>query len=419
MKKCLLLALALCMLMTCALAQGTDLVGTWTISHAEAQGLTFDAQALGLSWTVELRGDKTATISMGEDSGSGTWRVENGQLLLNNGSSDLVFILSDTGFYMEEDSVKIHFVSTGEPAQPAYAAEEVKSPVGIWNLKSAEMDGRTMDSSAMGMDITFELFENGTMTASLAGDEEEGTWELDGSVLRIHDGSMAMECTYQEDTFQMVLNGINMTFARGEGAAAPAAVSSALGTWELTTLELKGNTLSPADVNASMTIQFLEDGSATAVANGEEVTGTWTLAGSELVFDDNIQPLTFTYEGDSFYVVENGVKMIFTPVNGQAPAQPAPQAQFPVGNWELSYGDYNGQIVPGDSLGVYWYTELKADGTAIQNTSGEIYEGYWKMENGGLIISDGITEMEYTIEGDVFYYVTNGVKLYFSPKAAQ
>jgi len=195
MKKVFALVLVLCMMLTCAMAESIDLTGMWSISHAEMNGVTLGAETLGQDMTIELREDKNVVITMNGQSGAGTWRVEGDQLLLNNGKEDMVFTVTETGFYTVQEPVTIHFAKIDaapvvgdvryEDAPAAVAAADISDFNGEWGNPYLFNEGRKVPLSLAGatssMKITDGLanidlngsvatvpvpFENGVLTIS-------------------------------------------------------------------------------------------------------------------------------------------------------------------------------------------------------------------------------------------------------------
>ncbi|MBQ2700301.1 MAG: hypothetical protein IJF65_03990 [Clostridia bacterium] len=275
MKKVVALLMALSMLFGFAMAQNAELVGLWEISHAEYQGTTLGAEALGNEWIIELKDDATVAITMDGDTAVGTWRVENGQLVLNNGESDMAFTLTDKGFCLTEGEASIHFGK--QDAATASAASNSLS--GAWTLTTVERDGISVDASVAGAEIVFHLYEDGTLTAVINGSSETGTWEEKEGVLYINDGTQTMACTLDGATFFMEQDGMKMNFAR-MGTATKVAVTG-FDTTQITSGD------APAQIEAQALTDFNGSwGNAYMVQNGMRVPLSMANMSSSLQISD-------------------------------------------------------------------------------------------------------------------------------------
>ena len=328
MKKYAWLALALCMLMTCALAEAADWTGEWAISHVEMEGETFGPEALSDQWLIQLRADQTAAFTMSGIANPGTWRLEKDQLVLDCTGFHFTFVLTDTGFYMDQGGAKIYFARTASSPAPQAVAE---GPAGAWNLTAVETAGYKMDPAMMGMKMTFMLFEDGSLTGEVLGAKWEGTWEVKDDLLVLEDGKQPMECILEGDTFtyemeagkaiftrtgaatQMTVTDAALpeAFAQGEATVTAITAENVIGAWEFAQMEMGGLVMPASSTGIYWLIDLNADGTVQDDTNGEKSKGTWHLDGNQLNVSTGNGTYAFTVEPDSFHVTMDSVKMIF------------------------------------------------------------------------------------------------------------
>ena len=152
------------------------------------------------------------------------------------------------------------------------------SVVGTWYLKEISMGDQSVAASALGMSITLEFMEGGTVTiVSSYGDDPEtetGTWTQDGAAVTItgegEDGTQSFALGLADGVLSMEQAGNLMHFTQEEPAAAEvqsdtvAAESEEafFGTWQLSSLVFMGQevpvtliSMFGLDLNVSLTIE--------------------------------------------------------------------------------------------------------------------------------------------------------------------
>ena len=166
---------------------------------------------------------------------------------------------------------------------PAMADESV---VGTWYLKDITMGDQVISPSLLGMSMSFEFKEDGTLTILTSyGDEPEtdtGAWTQDGAAVTItgegEDGSQSFTLQLADGVLSMEQDGSLMNFTQEEPAAAEAQATTVaaeseeafLGTWQLTSMEIMGKEVPTAllgsfglDMNLTLTV---EAGKASLIA---------------------------------------------------------------------------------------------------------------------------------------------------------
>ena len=160
--------------------------------------------------------------------------------------------------------------------------------VGTWVLTGAESDGVQMGPStlaAIGMDMKVVVNADGTVTLSMMGMEEGGTWAATENGIAITDSTETVEIAYQNEMLLMNQSGVTMMLTRegaapaiveAEGPTALAGVDPVAfeGQWLLTTANFMGVEMSAETVGVYMAL-VLSQGQAlfaTNDENGEIVT---------------------------------------------------------------------------------------------------------------------------------------------------
>lgn len=160
--------------------------------------------------------------------------------------------------------------------------------VGTWVLTGAESDGVQMGPStlaAIGMDMKVVVNADGTVTLSMMGMEEGGTWAATEKGIAITDSTETVEIAYQNEMLLMDQSGVTMMLTRegaapaiveAEGATALAGVDPVAfeGQWLLTTANVMGMEM-PVDGLGLYMALVLSQGDAlfaTTDDNGEIVT---------------------------------------------------------------------------------------------------------------------------------------------------
>ena len=160
--------------------------------------------------------------------------------------------------------------------------------VGTWVLTGAETDGVQMGPStlaAVGMDMKVVVNADGTVTLSMMGMEEGGTWAATENGIAITDSTETVEIAYQNEMLLMNQSGVTMMLTRegaapaiveAEGPTALAGVDPVAfeGQWLLTTANFMGVEMSAETVGVYMAL-VLSQGQAlfaTNDENGEIVT---------------------------------------------------------------------------------------------------------------------------------------------------
>jgi len=211
----------------------------------------------------------------------------------------------------------------------ALSASAAFDPVGTWKFTNAEYNGIIIDASTMGVNMRFQLFENGTMTADLDGAPAKGTWELTEEGLLIKDGIDPQLFIVADDYFYIEKNGVKMNLTRVDGEAVSTPETEVIpvpeeipasdytgefdptGAWEFARAEFADTTILPSEMGLAWTVDFSADGTVWMDFNGEAETVNWKMADGAIVANDGHVDMIFTIEGDGFYYEQEGVKMIF------------------------------------------------------------------------------------------------------------
>ena len=208
---------------------------------------------------------------------------------------------------------------------PAMADDSL---LGTWYLKEAVSGEMTLSAASMGMSMTFEFKDGGSVDLITAyGEESEtqsGTWTQEGSVVTVTIDGQAAPLTLADETLTLEQESGKMVFTREVPEAAPATVfvdaeneEAFFGTWVLSSLEIMGQQVPASllstfgmDLTVSLTI---EAGKATLTFayNGEskEVAIETSFADGKLSMiqeGTELAPLALTEGGELAFVLPIG-----------------------------------------------------------------------------------------------------------------
>ena len=100
----------------------------------------------------------------------------------------------------------------------AAAVAEATDFTGMWYLNNMEMEGMTVSAAEFGMEMTFDLKEDGTVDAHQARGEEtddkQGTWTAEGDTVTITVDGEAMEFALTDGNLVADADGIKMILGR-------------------------------------------------------------------------------------------------------------------------------------------------------------------------------------------------------------
>ena len=161
---------------------------------------------------------------------------------------------------------------TGMLMTPVMAAEEA-DVIGTWYLNVMDMEGTQMNPASMGMELSMEVSEDGTVLAKMTDEEDtRGTWVIEDGVLVFTDeNDTVMNFTFADEELTTEEDGVKMIFGRekaeaeifepGEIVAEPK-LEDFNGKWAATIMEAFGMQMPVAMAEMEMTLE-IEGGKAT------------------------------------------------------------------------------------------------------------------------------------------------------------
>ncbi|MFV1850919.1 MAG: hypothetical protein ACMZ66_09450 [Thalassospira sp.] len=379
------------------LSAGTDNGdGTWTLSSSDLEGLTI-TPADDYSGSFDL--GVTATSADGEDVATTTGSITVDvagvadaptlDVADASGSEDLAIALDiDAGL---TDSSEVLTITISGVPDGAELSAGTDNGDGTWTLSSSDLEGLTITpaddfSGSFDLSVTAQSADGediatttGSITVDVAGVADAPTLDV-ADASGSEDLAIALDIdaslTDSSETLTITISGVP------DGAELSAGTDNGDGTWTLSSSDLEGLTITPADdysgsFDLSVTVQSA-DGEDVATTTGSitvDVAGvadapTLDVAdasGSEdlaIALDidagltDSSEVLTITISG-----VPNGAELSAGTDNGD-------------GTWTLSSSDLEGlTITPADDfsgsfdLGV---TATSADGEDVATTTGSI-----------------------------------------------
>ena len=250
MKKPISLILVLCMacMLIPAMADGSA-AGTWYMAEMTQGEMTFAPSQLGMTWSLTLAEDGTATSLMeimGEkEETAGTWTQDGDSVTITIEDQPAVFAFADGKLTLDQgESGKAVFTQDVPEAAAApsvgVAAESEDVFLGDWELTAIGLMGMTVTKDMFatvnmgGFDISLTV-EPGkaTLNAVTSADAAPSTFEtttalVDGNlVLSVSDVTIATISMLEDGTISFLFNigGFELTvyMAPAGAAAAPAA----------------------------------------------------------------------------------------------------------------------------------------------------------------------------------------------------
>ena len=197
----LILALMMACMMIPAMAE-EDVTGEWYLNQIAAGETVMDPSAFGMSGTLTLNADGTFAMNVtGMDGGEGTWKTEDGKIILTAGEDSIEAVLADGKLALEA----IGLVFSKEAPAAGYTPAEVKTDAkledfaGNWGVAYIGVNDTIMDLNAFVSLIASMLGQDAesTLASSIV------TMTIDGTKVTTGAG------TAQEET-------IEATFADGK-----------------------------------------------------------------------------------------------------------------------------------------------------------------------------------------------------------
>ena len=186
MKKLLSVILTLAMLCACCLtaaAETESAAGTWCIQTAQLGEQVINAADVGVSMTLTLLQDGTASVVAANNSEEmrsvGTWSQTGADVLIVLDDDPASCTIEDGVLYITEASTGLLFVLT----------RDVPTAAGTWYFTHLTYADYTTTSTRSGLDMKLVLNEDGTASSvtvsGLTEKETFGTWQQNDTALTI------------------------------------------------------------------------------------------------------------------------------------------------------------------------------------------------------------------------------------------
>ena len=142
------------------------------------------------------------------------------------------------------------------------ALAEAVDYTGLWALTGVTAAGVTVDPTALGMDMTMELHEDGTCTLIALGEEEMGAWVItEGGVAITDADAVTMEMLLTEDgALTIEQDGAMMIFTREEYVMPLVGLTVAdfNGSWVFVNAETMGMMVSAEEAGLEIFVQLAD-----------------------------------------------------------------------------------------------------------------------------------------------------------------
>lgn len=177
------------------------------------------------------------------------------------------------------------------------------------NVMAAEEVAGEWYGNMYGMSMTLILNENGEYSMDLAGEEETGSWELDGDTLYMDKGTdYESAFTYDGETLYADVDGMEFVFSQDPEAAAgfvpaevrtDATIEEFAGHWTATQASAFGMTAPLEMMEVEKVDLEIKDNKISFVMAGGFMFGEWQVPDLEGTLADGI--LTFVMEAEDEY----------------------------------------------------------------------------------------------------------------------
>ena len=318
-------------------------------------------------------------------------------------------------------------VNAGAEMNPDFA--------GRWTVVEMAEGEESINVAEYGIEMVFDLLEDGTVEADLMGEKSKGSWMADGTNVTISIEGDSASATVEDGVMCLEEKGTVLKLVKNNGSeqktdteAVPETVdgpgtddiqqqygnSDIAGTWFVEEMTEGESTFILTDLGIEMTFDFQEDGILTADMMGDKVTGSWTSEGSIV---------RITMEGDTvsaevgngvMSLEEKGTVMKLRKADGteleqekEPTPEPAPEktaepsaapAAVPMpsagendyaGVWNLIYIGTGGFTGNASDIGLAGETlTLKDDHTGILSVDADTVIHKWWMEDGIVRLDD-------------------------------
>lgn len=291
--------------------------------------------------TMTLSADGTVILSNAGDDLSGTWTRDGDTITVTaDGISVSGTVEAGEILLQSENGQSIRFrrAEGSAPAVPAAPTDtqntqETASAAGLYMIQS--LNGETLGHAN---DITLRLYEDGTALFTAYGEEEEGTWTLDGENITVTISGSPISGTLRNGELYLAQDGNSMQFGYAGNSTTQVEEPTREDFYGEYTLELwNGQTveqvihglaeeagitdeeaLARLDPNASMdrlddlvTVTFREDGTYTLRTGSETQDGTYVLNDHEIITDPDDYPTYGTWTYPRITMEDDGQSMVF------------------------------------------------------------------------------------------------------------
>lgn len=150
-----------------------------------------------------------------------------------------------------------------------------------------------------------------------------------------------------------------------------------VGYWEMSGVELAGTSYDPTALGLTASITFYDDGTCDMEMMGEITEGTWVATETGVETTDSAGVVdAMTYADGTLTVEQDGMKLIFTLVEGYTmPLSGLAVADFN-GDWVFTYVELDGETYSASALGAEMTLHLEDGAGHMVMTSSEGVEEY-------------------------------------------
>lgn len=304
------------------------LIGLWKVKTVEANGVTMNAAEVGIEIFFDFLEDGknvhswVRSASMTDDY-TMAYDIDGFDIIFHDRAGD------EHGSY-DPETDRIAFSQQGTTMYIERTDEEPQKEsdiLGKWTLKTLEGEGMSFEAAALGMEMTFEFREDGTVAITSEDESDTEPYTFTDNAIVITEASGDVQGAYdpEADTILFEQDGVKMLFVRGDVAAEPtqapestsvdAQEEDMIGTWTLTKAIVSGMEVPAKTMGTEMTFVFEADGTGSMVYNGKTTEGlSWTVAEGKVKLSAGTMELyDFVYDGTALTLHETttNIDMVF------------------------------------------------------------------------------------------------------------
>ena len=213
-----------------AFAQEADFSGRWNCRTLVIDGETYYTADLDWEAFFDFSENGAAKLTINGETGTGTWRVENGALVVTDDDGDFWLTRKGDALEMSIGGTLMVFGREQAAAQGSQTGPAVPVPVvsgsymetdyiGRWYSTSFVHDGIEYYSYEAEFELTFDFYENGAVDRTMNGKTETGIWHMENGAPVVPGIDDGYRFTRNGESLEVMRGDMLMYFGREPAAA--------------------------------------------------------------------------------------------------------------------------------------------------------------------------------------------------------